>query len=66
MSRPNTPACKSACRWAFPVRYLSDTLDSTVVLQGSASDRDLMLEENIADADRDANADRDSRTNANG
>ena len=32
-------------------RYLSDTLDSTVVLQGSASDRDLMLEENIAEAD---------------
>lgn len=32
-------------------RYLSDTLDSTVVLQGSASDRDLMLEENIAQAD---------------
>ena len=32
-------------------RYLSDTLDNTVVLQGSASDRDLMLEENIADAD---------------
>ena len=32
-------------------RHLSDTLDSTVVLQGSASDRDLMLEENIADAD---------------
>ncbi|UPF04085.1 Trk system potassium transporter TrkA [Pseudomonas mosselii] len=32
-------------------RYLSDTLESTVVLQGSASDRDLMLEENIADAD---------------
>ena len=32
-------------------RYLSDTLDSTVVLQGSASDRDLLLEENIADAD---------------
>ena len=32
-------------------RYLSDNLDSTVVLQGSASDRDLMLEENIADAD---------------
>ena len=29
-------------------RYLSDTLDSTVVLQGSASDRDLLLEENIA------------------
>ncbi|QCI09996.1 Trk system potassium transporter TrkA [Pseudomonas putida] len=32
-------------------RYLSDTLESTVVLQGSASDKDLMLEENIADAD---------------
>ncbi len=32
-------------------RYLSDNLDSTVVLQGSASNRDLMLEENIADAD---------------
>ncbi|KJH75005.1 MULTISPECIES: Trk system potassium transporter TrkA [Pseudomonas] len=32
-------------------RHLSDTLDSTVVLQGSASDRDLLLEENIADAD---------------
>ena len=32
-------------------RYLSDTLDSTVVLQGSASDRDLLLEEKIADAD---------------
>ncbi|NBA97005.1 Trk system potassium transporter TrkA [Pseudomonas sp. R5(2019)] len=32
-------------------RHLSDTLDSTVVLQGSASDRDLMLEENIAEAD---------------
>ncbi|HCP31030.1 MAG TPA: Trk system potassium transporter TrkA [Pseudomonas sp.] len=32
-------------------RYLSDTLDSTVVLQGSASDKDLMLEENIADTD---------------
>ena len=32
-------------------RYLSDTLDSTVVLQGSASDRDLLLEENIAEAD---------------
>ncbi len=28
-----------------------DDLDSTVVLQGSASDRDLLLEENIADAD---------------
>ncbi|AIR88909.1 Trk system potassium transporter TrkA [Pseudomonas cremoricolorata] len=32
-------------------RHLSDTLESTVVLQGSASDRDLMLEENIAEAD---------------
>ncbi|SEM63646.1 trk system potassium uptake protein TrkA [Pseudomonas sp. ok272] len=32
-------------------RHLSDSLDSTVVLQGSASDRDLLLEENIADAD---------------
>ncbi|PVZ10566.1 MULTISPECIES: Trk system potassium transporter TrkA [unclassified Pseudomonas] len=32
-------------------RQLSDTLDSTVVLQGSASDRDLLLEENIAQAD---------------
>lgn len=32
-------------------RHLSDTLDSTVVLQGSASDRDLLMEENIADAD---------------
>ena len=32
-------------------RHLSDHLDSTVVLQGSASDRDLMLEENIAEAD---------------
>ncbi|APV39834.1 Trk system potassium transport protein TrkA [Pseudomonas frederiksbergensis] len=32
-------------------RHLSDTLDSTVVLQGSASDRDLLIEENIADAD---------------
>ncbi|HWT69608.1 MAG TPA: Trk system potassium transporter TrkA [Pseudomonas sp.] len=32
-------------------RHLSDHLDSTVVLQGSASDRDLLLEENIADAD---------------
>ncbi len=27
-------------------RQLSDTLDSTVVLQGSASDRDLLMEEN--------------------
>lgn len=32
-------------------RHLSDTLESTVVLQGSASDKDLMLEENISDAD---------------
>ncbi|MCX2684258.1 MULTISPECIES: Trk system potassium transporter TrkA [Pseudomonas] len=32
-------------------RHLSDSLESTVVLQGSASDKDLMLEENIADAD---------------
>ncbi|WP_342650086.1 Trk system potassium transporter TrkA [Pseudomonas sp. REB1044] len=32
-------------------RYLSDTLESSVVLQGSASDKDLMLEENIAEAD---------------
>lgn len=32
-------------------RHLSDTLESTVVLQGSASDKDLMLEENITDAD---------------
>ncbi|WP_263143663.1 Trk system potassium transporter TrkA [Pseudomonas sp. RIT-PI-AD] len=34
---------KSAAR----CRHLSDSLDSTVVLQGSASDRDLLLEENI-------------------
>jgi trk system potassium uptake protein TrkA len=32
-------------------RYLSDALDSTIVLQGSASDRDLLVEENIAEAD---------------
>ncbi|WP_313517942.1 Trk system potassium transporter TrkA [Pseudomonas sp.] len=32
-------------------RHLSDSLDSAIVLQGSASDRDLLLEENIADAD---------------
>ncbi|HYQ39233.1 MAG TPA: Trk system potassium transporter TrkA [Pseudomonas sp.] len=32
-------------------RYLSDALESTIVLQGSASDRDLLVEENIADAD---------------
>lgn len=32
-------------------RHLSDTLDSTVVLQGRASDRDLLVEENINEAD---------------
>jgi trk system potassium uptake protein TrkA len=32
-------------------RHLSDTLDSAIVLQGSASDRDLLLEENINEAD---------------
>jgi trk system potassium uptake protein len=32
-------------------RYLSETLDSTIVLQGSASDKDLLVEENISDAD---------------
>ncbi|WP_110951714.1 Trk system potassium transporter TrkA [Pseudomonas bohemica] len=32
-------------------RYLSDTLDNTVVLQGSSSDRDLLMEENIDNAD---------------
>lgn len=32
-------------------RYLSDTLDNTVILQGSASDRDLLMEENIDNAD---------------
>ncbi|MGC1331645.1 Trk system potassium transporter TrkA [Pseudomonas sp.] len=32
-------------------RHLSDSLSSTVILQGSASDRDLMVEENIAQAD---------------
>jgi trk system potassium uptake protein TrkA len=32
-------------------RHLSDHLNSTVVLQGSASDRDLMVEENIAQTD---------------
>jgi len=32
-------------------RYLSDTLENTVILQGSASDRDLLIEENINDAD---------------
>ncbi|MBD9483322.1 Trk system potassium transporter TrkA [Pseudomonas sp. PDM14] len=32
-------------------RHLSDSLESTIVLQGSASDRDLLVEENINDAD---------------
>jgi trk system potassium uptake protein TrkA len=32
-------------------RYLSEHLDSTVVLQGSSSDRDLLLEENIGNTD---------------
>ena len=32
-------------------RYLSESLNSTVVLQGSASDRDLLMEENIANTD---------------
>lgn len=32
-------------------RHLSESLESTIVLQGSASDRDLLLEENINDAD---------------
>ena len=32
-------------------RYLSENLDSTVVLQGSASDKNLLVEENISDAD---------------
>ena len=32
-------------------RYLSDTLDTSIVLHGSASDRDLLMEENIAEAD---------------
>lgn len=32
-------------------RHLSDRLDSSVVLHGSASDRDLLLEENIDQAD---------------
>ncbi len=32
-------------------RYLSEVLDSTIVLQGSASNRDLLMEENINDAD---------------
>lgn len=32
-------------------RYLSETLSNSVVLLGSASDRDLLLEENIGDVD---------------
>lgn len=32
-------------------RYLAEALDNTVVLHGSASDRDLLIEENISDAD---------------
>ncbi|MGH8417517.1 MAG: Trk system potassium transporter TrkA [Pseudomonas sp.] len=32
-------------------RYLSDTLNNTVILQGSSSDRDLLMEENIDNAD---------------
>ena len=32
-------------------RHLSDTLANTVILHGSASDRDLMIEENVAQAD---------------
>jgi trk system potassium uptake protein TrkA len=32
-------------------RYLSETLSNSVVLLGSASDRDLLIEENIADVD---------------
>jgi trk system potassium uptake protein TrkA len=32
-------------------RSLSDSLDNTVILQGSASDRDLLMEENIDNAD---------------
>ena len=32
-------------------RHLSEVLDSTIVLQGSASDRDLLLEENINETD---------------
>lgn len=32
-------------------RHLSSTLDSTLVLQGSASDRDLLIEENVDQAD---------------
>ena len=32
-------------------RYLSESLESTIVLHGSSSDRDLLVEENIKDAD---------------
>ncbi|MNO87950.1 Trk system potassium uptake protein TrkA [compost metagenome] len=32
-------------------RHLSEALDNSIVLQGSASDRDLLVEENIGDAD---------------
>lgn len=32
-------------------RHLSDTLDNSIVLQGSASDRDLLMEENIGETD---------------
>ncbi|MEE4465541.1 NAD-binding protein, partial [Azotobacter chroococcum] len=32
-------------------RYLSDTLDSSIVLQGNASDKDLLVEENINEVD---------------
>ena len=32
-------------------RYLSENLESTIVLHGSSSDRDLLVEENIKDAD---------------
>ncbi|GFM80343.1 Trk system potassium transport protein TrkA [Pseudomonas cichorii] len=32
-------------------RHLSETLNSTVVLQGSSSDRDLLMEENIGNTD---------------
>lgn len=32
-------------------RYLSETLDSSVILNGSASDRDLLIEENISETD---------------
>ncbi|KQQ53644.1 potassium transporter peripheral membrane component [Pseudomonas sp. Leaf127] len=32
-------------------RYLSENLNSAVVLQGSSSDRDLLMEENIGDTD---------------